>query len=73
MKIVLGASLVCFAGCLLCAYVGSLPTVGPPVEAEIYISEVFPLWTIWDYAELTFFVCGMGLTIAAVKVRRGKD
>jgi hypothetical protein len=54
----------CFIGFLIVTYVRSLPP--PP---DVFIVED-PPWTIWEYSALALFMCGLGLTIAAIKLRR---
>jgi hypothetical protein len=61
---VLIAALLLYAGAVAAGYIGSIP---PPPDTFI-IED--PSWSMWDYLSCGFFLLAVGLTIAAIKLRR---
>ncbi len=66
-KKVLFAALICYVGASIAYYIAKIP---PPPLNFIPMSDGPDPWSVWDYLSLISMMFGLGLTIAAIKMRR---
>jgi hypothetical protein len=58
-------SVICFAGSFITLYISHLPEpLDPYTLPDTYT------WSVWDYLSLLFFMTGVALIIAMVKLVR---
>lgn len=64
LKKILLAAIVLYLGSFFSCYISQIP---PPPEV-FFIED--NNWTVWHYLSLLLLMCALGLTIAALKLRR---
>jgi hypothetical protein len=62
------AAVVLYVGSFLTAYIDNLPQ--QTVDGGVDVFTVSDNYSIWRYASLLLLLCAVGLTIAAIKLRR---